>query len=181
MGAGQEAADISGTALELVRDLLAAGFTPEMALRTANMILLLRNPGEGFTTFDLALIDCHSGMVELYKQGACPSFLRHEGMVKNLSNHSLPVGILEDLQVEPLRAEVQEGDLLVMVSDGVLEAHRDTGEKEKWLAKALQRAGEARPQEIADRLLRQARALVGGKPRDDMTVMVALVERAPVV
>jgi stage II sporulation protein E len=67
-----------------------------------------------------------------------------------------------------------------MVSDGVLEAHRDINEKERWLAKALQRVGDARPQEIADRLLKQARALVDGKPRDDMTVMVARIERTGV-
>ncbi|QGP92093.1 Stage II sporulation protein E [Neomoorella glycerini] len=180
MGAGREAAETSATAIELVRDLLAAGFTPEMALRTINMILLLRSPKESFTTCDLALINCGTGTAEFYKLGACPTFIQRDGQVKTLSSHSLPAGILEDLQVEPLREELQDGDLLVMVSDGILEAHRDINEKERWLAKALQRVGDARPQEIADRLLKQARALVDGKPRDDMTVMVARMERSGV-
>ncbi|BCV20051.1 SpoIIE family protein phosphatase [Moorella sp. Hama-1] len=178
MGAGREAADASGTALELLQDLLAAGFSPELALRTVNMILLLRTSRENFTTLDLAMVNCQNGQTEFYKLGACPSFIQRQDGVKLLRSHSLPVGILEDLQVEPLREELQEGDLLVMVSDGVLEAHRDLNEKEKWVSKALQRAGEARPQEIADRLLRQARALVDGDPPDDMTVVVARVEKA---
>ncbi|MGI9861018.1 SpoIIE family protein phosphatase [Moorella naiadis] len=178
MGAGREAADASGTALELLQDLLAAGFSPELALRTVNMILLLRTSRENFTTLDLALVNCQNGQAEFYKLGACPSFIQRQDGVKLLRSHSLPVGILEDLEVEPLREELQEGDLLVMVSDGVLEAHRDLNEKEKWVSKALQRAGEARPQEIADRLLRQARALVDGDPPDDMTVVVARVEKA---
>ncbi|GEA14570.1 serine phosphatase [Moorella sp. E308F] len=180
MGAGREAAETSSTAIELVRDLLAAGFTPEKTLRTVNMILLLRTPQESFTTCDLTLINCGNGTAEFYKLGACPTFIQRDGLVKTLSSHSLPVGILEDLQLEPMREELQEGDLLVMVSDGVLEAHRDINEKERWLAKALQRVGDARPQEIADRLLKQARALVDGKPRDDMTVMVARIERTGV-
>ncbi|WP_338827307.1 SpoIIE family protein phosphatase [Neomoorella thermoacetica] len=178
MGAGREAADASGTALELLQDLLAAGFSPELALRTVNMVLLLRTTRENFTTIDLAMVNCHNGQTEFYKLGACPSFIQGKDGVKILRNHSLPVGILEDLQVEALKEELQEGDLLVMVSDGVLEAHRDLNEKEKWVSKALQRAGDARPQEIADRLLKQARALAGGNPPDDMTVVVARVEKA---
>ncbi|MDN5344249.1 MAG: stage sporulation protein [Clostridia bacterium] len=177
MGAGRLAAETSGTATELIRDLLAAGFTPAMALRTVNMVLLLRSPQESFTTFDLALINTLAAGAEFYKLGACPSFIQRDGLVKTLGSHSLPVGILEDLQLEPLQEELQEGDLLVMVSDGILEAHRDINEKEKWLVRALQRAGDNHPQEIADRLLKQARALVEGKPRDDMTVIVARLER----
>jgi stage II sporulation protein E len=179
MGAGQQAAETSGTAMELLRDLLAAGFTPAMALQTVNMVLLLRSPRESFTTLDMALINCNRGTAELFKLGACPSFIQREGAVKDFHSHSLPSGILEDLQVEPLREELQQGDLLVMVSDGVFEAHRDLNEKERWLVRALQRAGEARPQEIADRLLKQARALVDGRPRDDMTVVVARIEANP--
>ncbi|WP_258360680.1 SpoIIE family protein phosphatase [Moorella sulfitireducens] len=180
MGAGREAAEISATAIELVRDLLVAGFTPEKALQTVNMLLMLRTSRESFTTCDMTLLDCHTGMAEFYKLGACPTFIQRDGLVKTLNSRSLPAGILEDLQVEPVQEELQEGDLLVMVSDGALEAHRDINEREKWLAKALQRVGDARPQEIADRLLKQARALMDGKPRDDMTVMVARVEKAGV-
>lgn len=180
MGVGREAADTSSTAIELIRDLLNAGFTAEMALQTVNMILFLRTGKEIFTTLDLAIINPCSGTVEFYKLGACPSFIRRDGVVKILSRNSLPVGILEEFQVEPLQEEIQDGDLLVMVSDGVLEAHHDINDKEKWVAKALQRAGDARPQEIAERLLKQARALVNDKPRDDMTVLVARLEKARV-
>lgn len=177
MGVGRKAANESGTAIEMLQDLLDAGFSPEFALRTVNMILLLRSSQESYTTLDIALLNCFTGTAYFYKLGACPSFIHRNGSINILRSHSLPVGILEDLQLEPLREELQDGDLLVMVSDGILEAHRDINEKEKWLAKALQRVGEARPQEIADRLLKQASALVSGKPLDDMTVVVARVEK----
>lgn len=177
MGAGREAAETSATAVELLRDLLAAGFPPEKALEALNMILLLRATKEAFTTCDVALINCCTGGAEFYKLGACPTFILRDGTVKTCGNPSLPAGILEEIKIEPVYEELQEGDLLVMVSDGVLEAHREINEKEKWLVKALQRAGQGRPQEIADRLLKQARALANGKPRDDMAIIVARVEK----
>lgn len=180
MGGGCEAADTSNTALELVRDLLSAGFPMDVALQTVNRVLLLRSGKEIFTTLDLAVINSAAGIMELFKLGACPSFVRRDGMVKILSRHSLPVGILEEFQVEPIQEDLQDGDLLVMVSDGVLEAHRDINNKEKWLIKALQRAGDGRPQEIAERLLKQARALANDRPRDDMTVMVIRLEKTEV-
>ncbi|WP_338824514.1 hypothetical protein MHOCP_01100 [Moorella humiferrea] len=177
MGAGREAAEMSATTVELVRDLLAAGFPPDKALQALNMILLLRATREAFTTCDVALINCCTGAAEFYKLGACPTFILRDGTVKTCGSPSLPAGILEEIRIEPVYEELQEGDLLVMVSDGVLEAHREINEKEKWLVKALQRAGEGRPQEIADRLLKQARALANGRPRDDMAIIVARIER----
>ncbi|MGI9952052.1 SpoIIE family protein phosphatase [Moorellaceae bacterium AZ2] len=178
MGAGREARRTSHTAVELVKELLAAGFPRDLALRLVNMVLLLRSPRESFATLDMAVLDLVEGQGEFTKLGACSSFLVRGNKVLTIKPQSLPVGILEDVPLEVSREEIQPGDVLVMVSDGVLEAHRDLAEKDRWLVAALKRATESEPQKLAERLLKQAVALAGGSPLDDMLVAVARLERA---
>ncbi|MBE3580218.1 MAG: SpoIIE family protein phosphatase [Thermoanaerobacteraceae bacterium] len=177
MGAGREARRTSHTAVELVKELLAAGFSRELALRLVNMVLLLRSPRESFATLDMAVLDLNQGQAEFTKLGACSGFLVRGQRVLTIKPQSLPVGILEDIPLEVSREEIQPGDVLVMVSDGVLEAHRDPAEKDRWVAAALKRATESEPQRLAERLLNQAVALAGGSPADDMLVAVARLEQ----
>ncbi|WP_172839195.1 SpoIIE family protein phosphatase [Thermanaeromonas toyohensis] len=176
MGAGCEARKESRTAVELLKDLLVAGFPRELALRLVNLVLLLRSPLESFATLDVAVLDLIQGRGMFTKLGACPTFLLRDTQVLTIKPQSLPVGILEDIPVEVVEEELQPGDILVMVSDGVLEAHRDLSEKDKWLVAALRRVSECHPQELAERLLKQAVALAGGHPVDDMSVAVARIQ-----
>ncbi|MGB9661718.1 MAG: SpoIIE family protein phosphatase [Moorellaceae bacterium] len=173
MGAGREARMESRTAVELVKELLSAGFSREMSLRLVNLVLLLRSSRDNFATLDVAVLDLVEGRGEFTKLGACPSFLLRENRLLTIGPQSLPVGILEDIPLEVVQEEIRPGDVLVMVSDGVLEAHRDLTEKDRWLAAALKRTTEFEPQKLAERLLKQALALADGLPADDMLVAVA--------
>lgn len=176
MGAGCEARKASRTAVELLKDLLVAGFPQELALRLINLVLLLRSPVESFATLDVAVLDLVQGHGTFTKLGACPTFLLRDTQIFTIRVQSLPVGILEDVPIELVEEELQPGDILVMVSDGVLEAHKDLAEKERWFVGALRRVAEAHPQELAERLLKQAVALAGGRPADDMSVAVARIQ-----
>lgn len=176
MGAGYEARKESRTAVELLRDLLVAGFPQELALRLVNLVLLLRSPLESFATLDVAVLDLIQGCGTFTKLGACPTFLLRDTQVLTIKPQSLPIGILEDIPVEAVEEELLPGDVLVMVSDGVLEAHRELEEKDKWFVAALRRVSDCHPQELAERLLKQAVALTGGHPVDDMSVAVARIQ-----
>lgn len=177
MGAGREARMESRTAVELVKELLSAGFPRELVLRLVNMVLLLRSSTESFATLDVAVLDLVEGQGEFTKLGACPSFLVRGNRLLIIKPQSLPVGILENIPIEMVQEEIYPGDVLVMVSDGLLEAHKDLAEKDKWLVAALKRTTEFEPQKLAERLLKQAIALAGGSPMDDMLVAVARLDR----
>ncbi len=122
MGSGKDAHAEAAMTVRLLRQFLEAGITAEAALRTLNTALRLRE-GDGFTTIDLALFHRHSGRVEVYKYGACDSFCcRTGGQVEPLSCSTLPAGLETRSDPPPLKCQLRHGDILLLVSDGVLSA-----------------------------------------------------------
>lgn len=178
MGSGEAAAESSSQAVKFLQQLLAAGFDIDTAVKTVNSLLLIKMPGDMFATVDMAVIDTFTGESEFLKVGSAPSYIKRVREVSIINSATPPVGILENIQIEPIRRMLVPGDIVVMVSDGVIDAARGT-DKENWVANFLRRLGSERPQDIADRLLRQAVELSGGAARDDMAVLVARVAERP--
>lgn len=179
MGVGPRAALESGTTISLLRHLLESGFGQELAIKTVNSILVLRSPGESFATVDLAVVNLYSGQADFVKIGAVPTFIIRGGRVGQIKASSLPVGILEDIEVASLNRALEPGDVLVMVTDGVLDAYHGAGDREEWLAEVLPDVADMPPQEMAELLLKLAQTGAGGATRvpDDMTVVVVRLEK----
>ena len=177
MGVGREAAVQSGETVRLLQQLLDAGFNTEVAVRTVNSVLLLRGPGDCFATVDLAVLDLTTGRAEFVKVGAAPSFLKRGGDVTLVKMPSVPVGIVTEIEVEPEFRNLRDGDLIVMVSDGILDVARDEADKERWVLEHLEREQTNDPEELAERLLARALDLTPA-PEDDLTVIVARVDQA---
>ncbi|SDF17063.1 stage II sporulation protein E [Sporolituus thermophilus] len=182
MGSGNEAATESGRAVKFLQRLLAAGFDVDLAVKTVNSMLVLRSPDETFATIDMAIIDTYSGEAEFLKIGSAPSFVKRVREVATIKSASLPIGILSQIEFDPVEVQLAAGDIIVMVSDGVADAPYRGPDKENWVANFLRRTASVEPQEIADKLLCQAQELSGAKLRDDMTVLVAKIcDRSPLV
>lgn len=179
MGSGRAARGESRAALDLLLNALRAGYSRADALRTVNGLLVACRGDEMFATVDLCVVDLDSGEAALDKLGACPSFLLRAGKCKRIGGDALPMGILDAVRPRALAARLQPGDLLLMVSDGVMDAF---GGEEGSLVRAL--GGLAigdktpNPQRFADTLLRRAFERSGGTALDDMTVLAATVEEA---
>jgi stage II sporulation protein E len=179
MGSGRRAAGESAATVRFLERLLKAGFTVEVAVKTVNSLLLLRLPEESFTTVDMAVVDTSLGEVKFLKVGAAPSFIKRVGEVATIQTASLPVGILQQVELEPVKWLLAPGDVIVMVSDGVVDVPGRRLEREPWLVNYLRRLPEGEPREMAERILRQAREMAGPQLRDDMTVLVARVTEKP--
>ncbi|CUH96459.1 hypothetical protein P22_2549 [Propionispora sp. 2/2-37] len=178
MGIGYAAASESGTAVQVMERLLKAGFAVDAAVKTANAMLLLQEPQETFATMDMAIVDTCNGEVEFLKIGASPSFVKRVHEVGMIRTASLPIGILQQIEIEPVKAQLVAGDIIVMVSDGVFDVQPSQPGKESWLANFLRRMASNNPQEIAQRILAESRRLSGGQIKDDMTVLaVRLAEK----
>ncbi len=172
MGSGQRAREESKGTVNLLEDLLEAGFSRDLVIRTVNTVMQLRSAEETFATVDLAVMDLMEGKVEICKIGASPSFIKRGEQVKELSASSLPLGILSDIEAESKRERLQDGDLLVMVTDGVSEAGVKVSSTPNWVKQKLLDIRHAHPQLVADRILQEALDWNRGQATDDMSIIV---------
>lgn len=179
MGVGQDAAWESAAALALLEEMLKAGFSETLAVRAVNTALLVRDPAERFATLDVMVVDLDQHEAQLLKVAAAPTFLVRGGQVEIIRAESLPVGILDSVQVTPLCRKLEAGDLVVMVSDGALAVPDGSGEVK--LAGYLETVALERPDVMAEMLLALMLDLEEGRAaRDDALVMAIRVSGAPV-
>lgn len=178
MGSGPKAAMESGATVTMLEELMKAGFKREFAVRTVNSVLLLRSPEESFATVDMALIDLYKGEAEFMKIGASPSYIKRGREVVSITCDSLPIGILNSVDMEITARTLRSGDIIVMVTDGIVESKTETNRrKDDWVWRFLRKIDHDDPQAIAEELLTQALINCGGKAADDMTVMVTRIFR----
>ncbi|MEG6586157.1 stage II sporulation protein E [Dendrosporobacter sp. 1207_IL3150] len=178
MGCGSHAAKESTMAVSFLGKLLSVGFDVDVAVKTVNSMLLLRTPEESFATVDMAIVDTYSGEVEFLKIGSAPSFVKRVREVSTVKSSSLPMGIINQIEIEVVKASLVGGDIMVMVSDGIADIPQRT-EKDNWVANFLRRTSSTNPQELADSILQEAVKMSGGYVRDDMTVLVAKIGDQP--
>ena len=175
MGVGRPAA-IDGTlAAALAARLLKAGFGAQSAARLVNVALALKSDEESAATMDLVTVDLYTGRASLFKAGACPTLLLRGGKAQALEGSSLPVGILEQVVGQQDSVALNEGDWVVLVSDGALT------DGSGWLCQQLElcAASGSTPQQTAELLADMAQKRAEGRRRpDDISVAVLRLERA---
>lgn len=176
MGVGVKAARASRTTAEMVGDLLKAGFSETVAVRLVNVALLVSAGEERFATLDLILLDLAGRRAEFLKVAAPPSFIRRQDQVLAVRGEAPPLGILRDIPVEPLYHKVEPGDILVLVSDGVLGTSEADGQAR--LADVLRQIPPGPADAMAETLL--GIMLQGpASGRDDALVVVVRVTDQP--
>jgi stage II sporulation protein E len=175
MGNGERAYLESSSTLELLQQLLESGMEETLSIKSVNTVLSLRSPDEVFATVDLALIDQHTGQAKFIKTGSTPSFIKRGKEVIPISANNLPIGIIDDIEVDVVSYQLKPGDLLIMVTDGIYEAPR-VENKNLWMKRKISELKTNDPQEVADCLLELVIRQHYGEIHDDMTVMVARIE-----
>jgi len=168
MGSGENAEKTSETAISLVENFYKAGFDSDVILSAVNK-LLGSVGGETFTAVDVCVIDRATGLADFIKLGACTGLVKSGGEVQYVSGSSLPLGVLEEMKPSVTTKALHCGDLVVLMSDGVWDGVEDPAVLATYLDKTVL----TNPQIIADELLEMALSRAKGKPKDDMTVVVA--------
>lgn len=176
MGVGIKAAQESRATISLLEQLMETGFDKAQAVKTVNSVLVMRTPEESFATVDLTIIDLFTGTADFMKIGAVPSFIKRGSQVGMVRSASLPIGILSNIEVDSIQKPLSSNDVVVMVTDGVLEAGRNEGIEEEWVLDTLRQVMTTDPQNIADLILNKAITRNKGNMGDDMTVLVGVIK-----
>lgn len=178
MGSGETAYRDSTNLIETLEHLMEAGFEKKSALRLLNTLFVMSYEGTTFTTLDMVSINLHSGQCEIMKNGAAATFIRHADSVETVYSDALPMGVDIEAESDVTVHSLQEGDMVIMVSDGVIDGFYDeripgNPEQEKTLEKLIEGLTCQNPNDMANQILMNALARSAREATDDMSVLVA--------
>ncbi len=168
MGSGDTAEQMSATSIGLVENFYRAGFDNDTVLSCVNH-LLVGSGNEVFCAVDICVLDLANGLVDFIKLGAPIGLVKCAGTVEIVNGSSLPLGVLEEMKPSVTKKAFAEGDMAVLISDGVSDCFNDSNA----LAQIFSETSCTNPQSVAEAIMMKALRTCGNKPRDDMTVVVA--------
>ena len=172
MGSGVEACKESETVVELLEQFVTSGFSRETAARMVNSALILQRKNGMFSSVDVCSLDLYTGICEFLKAGAATTFIRRSNWVETITSTSMAAGLVQQLDFDKTSKKLYDGDYLIMVTDGVLDALPENQEEETMKEIILQ-AQEQMPRELGRYILEKVLSYSNYKAYDDMTVLVA--------
>lgn len=170
MGSGPQANRESDTVVDMFFRFVESGFSVQVALRLMNAAMIFGADTERFSTLDACLVDEYTGIVDIYKVGAHVSFVKRKDSVEVVGAESLPMGAMATVDTVPHRSYLEEGDFLVMVTDGVLEyLHVDN--PVEVLQDMIEEMESADAATFSRKIIERMMLFTGGVVQDDMTVL----------
>ena len=173
MGSGEKARECSKITLRLVKQMLSAGFNGEESVKLINSRMNLAQNKEMYSSLDIAILDLYAGKIELLKNGACNTYVKNKKNIKQIKSENLPVGIVDNIELKSTTLEVNDGDIVVMYSDGIVDSKENVGKE--WIEDYLKNISTNNVQKIADLILTEAVDNSFGIAHDDMTVIVTKI------
>ncbi len=167
MGTGKSAAVESRMTAEMFRKLISSGISHRSALRMLNGLMLTKSERESFATLDAARFDLDSGEMTILKSGAASSLLRQGDEVVRICAPTFPIGSGASPDVFTAEFTLQQGDMLVLLSDGILE------EQYPFIKELLLQSDD--PERIADEICQKSLLFSGGRCLDDVSVTVVQI------
>lgn len=177
MGSGRQAAATSGLCALLLQKLLpvnvCSGTPVHATLDVLNGFLRgrnLRSASECSSTIDLCRLDLVECKVDFCKCGAAPTYVFRDGSLFKLRSRTVPIGIMDEVDVGRTEMELCPGDVIVMVSDGVTQGKEEYPELFEYVRT---RIATHSAEQLADAIIDFAEA---EDSADDVSVVVIKVE-----
>jgi stage II sporulation protein E len=165
MGSGEKAAETSDKALSLIEDFYRAGFDHNLTVRSVNSFLKVDSQ-DTFSALDVLVFDTRTGVADVVKLASPPSFVKKSEVVVRLDSSSLPLGIVGEITPSITTRQVEDGDVFVLVSDGVADCFDGDA-----LSGVINNADGRNPQKLAEYVLGEAIRRKTKDKEDDMTVL----------
>ena len=171
IGTGRKANESSMQALAMLQSLLASGFDKNSSIELITSSLISKNE-EIFATLDIAIIDLYKGTIEMIKSGACPTYIKKNKRVQIIKSNSLPAGMINQDNIQVFDTDIQNEEIMLMCTDGILDSNIEYKNKELWIKYLLEDIETKNTKKIADIVLNEAIDNNFGKTKDDMSVIV---------
>ncbi len=170
MGTGKKAWKYSEIVIDLLEKMIDSGFEESTTLKLANGVMLTGNQWQEPAAVDMALIDQYSGTCQFLKLGAACTYVKRGSWVECIKSTSLPLGVLEEIDMETITKKLYDGDFVIMVSDGIVDA-LNCQDKEEAMGRIIMDINTSNPKQMAAGILTKALTMCKGVPKDDMTVI----------
>jgi len=172
----------SGLVMSMVRSALAVQvtFDPEVdsVFATLNRLVFQSARRRLLTTLTYALLDpARRELVYASAGHVFPYRITKTGRVIELEGGSYPLGVRLAAQPTVRRERLEEGDFVVLLSDGVPEGHREDSDEPFGfvrLAESLGRHAGGSPEALVRGVLSDLESFTRRAPREDDVTMVAL-------
>ena len=171
MGTGRKASESSMQALAMLQNLLSSGFDKNTSIELITSSLINKSD-EIFATLDIAILDLYKGTIEFIKSGACPTYIKKNKRVQIIKSNSLPAGMINQDNIQIFDTDIQNEQIMLMCTDGVLDSNIEYKNKELWIKYLLEDIETKNTKKIADIILNEAIDNNFGKTKDDMSVIV---------
>ena len=109
--------------------------------------------------------------VDFIKYGSPYSFIIGAGGIRIVEGNSLPLGIIDKLNPSVCHTAINDGDVILLLTDGVSDAFGSSGEMIDYLRSVPAK----NPQTLANEILKKAISLSDGKKNDDMSALAVRV------
>ncbi len=169
MGSGRSAALTSRLTSVFVEKLLTTGAHKNVTLELLNDLLLSKSD-ESFATVDLLEIDLLTGEASFIKAGAAPAYILRAAKLYKIASCTPPAGIIRSFNAENTKFTLEPGDVVVMVSDGIVQSYDEV----PWLCEMLSEKTAQDPAKLCSAVLSKAKKM--NVRDDDMTCVAVRVE-----
>ena len=160
------------TTEDTLEQLVGAGFSGETAARMVNSVLNVRNRNGRFSTVDISMVDLYTGVCHFLKAGAATTFIKRDHWVEAISSTSLALGLVQQADFQTTSKKLYEGDFLIMVTDGVLDA-LPPEQAEELMKEIILQTNASAAQELGRGILERVLTYSEYKAADDMTILTA--------
>jgi phosphoserine phosphatase RsbU/P len=180
-GHGPSAAVVAAILTTLLHTLLhgpdATLISPAAILRFANEQLALKQIEQSFVTAFIATWNPETHTLSYSCAGHNPPLFRckTDGVIVELSSASgVPLGIFPKIQYQQNELRLSPGDIVIMFSDGIVEAETPTGQTfdVEGIRKILAEAPEWTAHEIIVKIRSALQTHQNARPADDQTLLV---------
>lgn len=175
MGTGYEASKVSSALVEMFAQMSKTGISVGSITNMINSFMGYISKTEKIVTLDAISIDLLTGECEFLKVGSAPTFIIRGKNVDIISCDTLPLGIFDSVEFFQKRYNLEVGDIIVLVSDGVIDSKRNVINKEFWVSSFLRELGITELKVIAEELLEKTIDNYGGEVKDDISIIVTKI------